>query len=119
MVDIISHRLADAPGPSFGSSLAMRGLIYGHVERAHKYGKLAFGMAGGDLSLRDVKAVDTLTWHDCAWIGEHRGSPGVRGVERLCPALPKALIVPRPRTGLDKILLVCYPLTVPRGRSHG
>ena len=73
-VDIISQRLADALGPSFGSSPAMRELIHDHVERAYKYGKLAFAMTGGDLSLRDMKAVDVLTRHDCFWIGEHYGS---------------------------------------------
>ena len=71
-VDIITQRLADTLGQSFGSSQGVRNELRKYITRAYQAGKSEF-VAKPDLSLPDIRAIDVLTKHNCYWLGEHYG----------------------------------------------
>ena len=70
--EIITQRLAESLGQSFGSSQAVRDKFRKYITRAYESGKSEFS-AKPDLSLPDIRAIDVLTKHNCCWLGEHYG----------------------------------------------
>ena len=71
-IDIITQRLAEALGQSFGSSQGVRDELRKYITKAYQAGKSEF-IAKPDLSLPDIRAIDVLTRHNCYWLGEHYG----------------------------------------------
>ena len=71
-IEIITQRLADALGQSFGSSQAVRDELRKYIAHAYESGKSEFA-AKSDLNLPDIRAIDVLTKHNCYWLGEHYG----------------------------------------------
>ena len=71
-IDIITQRLADALGQSFGSSQGIRDELRKYITKAYQSGKSEF-VVKPDLSLPDIRAIDVLTKHNCYWLGEHYG----------------------------------------------
>ena len=70
--EIITQRLAESLGQSFGSSQKVRDEFRKYITRAYESGKSEFS-AKSDLSLPDIRAIDVLTKHNCYWLGEHYG----------------------------------------------
>lgn len=70
--EIITQRLSDALGPSFGSSQKVRDEFRKYITQAYQGGKSEFA-AKSELSLPDIRAIDVLTKHNCYWLGEHYG----------------------------------------------
>lgn len=71
-IDIITERLADALGQSFGISQGVRDELRKYITKAYQSGKSEF-VVKPDLSLPDIRAIDALTKHNCYWLGEHYG----------------------------------------------
>lgn len=71
-IDIITQRLAEALGQSFGSSQGVRDELRQYITKAYQSGKSDF-VVKPDLSLPDIRAIDVLTKHNCYWLGEHYG----------------------------------------------
>ena len=70
--EIITQRLADALGQSFGGSQKVRDEFRKYITRAYESGKSEF-VTDYKLSLPDLRAIDVLTKHNCYWLGEHYG----------------------------------------------
>ena len=71
-IDIITQRLAEALGQSFGSSQGVRNELRKYITSAYQSGKSEFALKL-DLNLSDIRAIDVLTKHNCYWLGEHYG----------------------------------------------
>ena len=71
-VELITGRLADALGQSFGGSQGIRDELRKYITRAYQAGKSEF-VIRPELSLPDLRAIDVLTKHNCYWLGEHYG----------------------------------------------
>ena len=71
-IEIITQRLSEALGQSFGGSHAVRDELRKYITKAYQSGKSEFVMKP-DLSLPDIRAIDVLTKHNCYWLGEHYG----------------------------------------------
>lgn len=72
VAEIITQRLSEALGQSFGSSQKVRDELRKYITKAYQSGKSEF-TAKSDLSLPDIRAIDVLTKHNCYWLGEHYG----------------------------------------------
>ncbi len=70
--EIITKRLADGLGQSFGSSEKVRAELNKYITQAYQSGKSEFA-AKSDLNLPDKRAIEVLTKHNCYWLGEHYG----------------------------------------------
>ena len=71
-VEVITQRLAEALGQSFGSSQTVRDEFRKYIMKAYEGGKSEFAPQMS-LSLPDIRAIDVLTKHNCYWLGEHYG----------------------------------------------
>lgn len=71
-IDIITQRLSEALGQSFGNSSKVRDEFRKYITKAYQAGKSEF-VTKSDLSLPDIRAIDVLTKHNCYWLGEHYG----------------------------------------------
>ena len=71
-IEIITQRLSDALGQSFGGSQKVREEFRKYITRAYESGKSEF-VTDCKLSLPDLRAIDVLTKHNCYWLGEHYG----------------------------------------------
>ena len=71
-IEIITERLSEALGESFGGSESVRAELRKYITKAYQGGKSEFAVKP-DLSLSDIRAVNVLTKHNCYWLGEHYG----------------------------------------------
>lgn len=71
-IEIITQRLSESLGQSFGSSQKIRDEFRKYITRAYQNGKSEFAPKS-NLSLPDIRAIDVLTKHNCYWLGEHYG----------------------------------------------
>lgn len=71
-VEIITQSLANALGHSFGNSQKVRDELRKYITRAYEGGKSEFAV-NPSLTLKDVRAIEILTRHNCYWLGEHYG----------------------------------------------
>ena len=78
-IQIIEEGLLDALGDAFGASDVVRTTMRSYIEDAYKSGKSRWSMPVPDkkksplLSLSDRRAIETLTEHNCFWLGQHYG----------------------------------------------
>ena len=71
-IEIITNGLAEALGPSFGSSQKVRDELRKYITKAYQSGKSEF-MTKASLNLANLRAIDILARHNCYWLGEHYG----------------------------------------------
>lgn len=71
-VEIITQGLANALGYSFGNSQKVRDELRKYISRAYHGGKSEFAV-NPSFTLKDVRAIEILTRHNCYWLGEHYG----------------------------------------------
>ena len=69
---IILDGLANALGPAFGYSPAVRRELRKYISEAYEHSKREFAVQSS-LTLPDTRAVEVLTKHNCYWLGEHYG----------------------------------------------
>ena len=82
VIELITSRLSEALGQSFGSSQKVREELRKYITRAYESGKSEFAVKH-DLSLPDIRAIDVLTKHNCYWLGEHYDKHIREGIAKL------------------------------------
>ena len=82
VIELITSRLSESLGQSFGSSQKVREELRKYITRAYEGGKSEF-VVKHDLSLPDIRAIDVLTKHNCYWLGEHYDKHIREGIAKL------------------------------------
>ena len=78
-IALLEQELLDALGPAFGMSPVVRRQMKKNIEKAYSSAKQEWKVEKPKdrksplLSLADRRAIDTLTRHNCFWLGEHYG----------------------------------------------
>jgi hypothetical protein len=68
----LEEELLTALGPSFGTSKAARELLRKYISESYIGGKKEF-VVKPSTSLPDSRAIESLTKHNCFWLGQHYG----------------------------------------------
>lgn len=68
---LIEDLLADRMGPSWGESDDVKRMVKKSMQQAYKAAKKAWSQAS--LNLVDKRAIFSMTYHNCYWLGRHYG----------------------------------------------